>query len=80
VRWIRVVLAVAARPTLWVTTLRQAVRLARPRWWSRPPFLPLPDPAYARFRLATQYGRGDHAPVPADVINYLSWCKDERVR
>jgi hypothetical protein len=45
-----------------------------------PPFLPLPDAAYSRFRLVTQYGGdGDHAPVPADVLNYLTWCRRERV-
>jgi hypothetical protein len=74
--WLRVVAAVAGRPALWPTALRQARRLARPRWWGRPPFLPLPDPAYVRFRIVTQYGGdGDRAPVPADVLNYLSWCK-----
>jgi hypothetical protein len=81
VTWLRVVAAVLRRPVLWPTALRQARRLARPAWWSRPPFLPLPDAAYSRFRLVTQYGGvGDHAPLPADVLNYLSWCRQERVR
>ena len=45
-----------------------------PQWWQRPPFLPLPDPAYVRFRLETQYG--DAAPVdPDDLIAYLEWCR-----
>ncbi len=74
--WARVVLGVAGRPSLWGTAARQAHSLARPRWWRRPPFLPLPDAAYVRFRVVTQYGgTGDRAPVPADVLNYLSWCK-----
>lgn len=70
-----VVLAVARRPRLWGTALRQAGRLARYGWWRRPPFLPLPPPAYARFRLETQYGDPDHRPDPDDVLRYLAWCK-----
>jgi hypothetical protein len=78
--WLRVVVAVVGRPMLWPTALRQVRRLARPGWWSQPPFLPLPDVDYARFRLVTQYGGdGDHAPVPVDVLNYLSWCRQERI-
>jgi hypothetical protein len=77
VSWLRIVGAVVGRPGLWVTAVRQVRRLARPRWWRRPPFLPLPDAAYVRFRLITQYGgTGDRAPVPADVLNYLSWCRE----
>jgi hypothetical protein len=77
VSWARVVVAVAGRPGLWLTAARQVRRLARPRWWRRPPVLPQPDPAYVRIRHVTQYGgAGDRAPVPADVLNYLSWCRD----
>jgi hypothetical protein len=69
------VAAVAARPGLWPTALREARRLAPAGWWRRPPFLPLPDRAYLRFRLETQYGSADHRPVPADVVSYLEWCR-----
>ncbi|HZP29416.1 MAG TPA: hypothetical protein VFC99_10725 [Acidimicrobiia bacterium] len=50
-----------AHPELWPTALRQAARLAPAGWWRRPPFLPLPDREYLRFRLETQYG----SPTPA---------------
>ncbi len=53
------------------------LRLARPGWWRRPPFVPLPDPDYLRFRLETQYG-SDRDPVPGDVITYLHWCRGFR--
>ena len=43
---------------LWATALRQGVRMCPPGWWRRPPFLPLPDREYLRFRLETQYGSG----------------------
>lgn len=65
------------RPSLWGVALVQMLRLAAPGWWRRPPFLPLPDPAYLRFRLETQYG-SDHEPEPADVVTYLHWCREFR--
>lgn len=68
-------LAVAGRPRLWSTAWRQARRTARPGWWRRAPFLPVPGGEYLRFRTVTQYGDPDHPPVPADVLNYLTWCK-----
>jgi len=70
--------AVARRPDLWPVAVTQAARLARPRWWAHPPFLPLPDPEYVRFRLETQYGAaaaGDGF-APRDVVAYLEWCRD----
>lgn len=73
--WVRAGLALLGRPSLWPTALAQALRLARPRWWRRPPFLPLPDPDYLRFRFRTAYGsEGD--PEPEDVIAYLRWCRE----
>ena len=72
--WMRAGAALASEPGLWRTALAQAGRLARPGWWRRAPFLPVPDSAYVRFRLDTQYGsRGE--PVPEDLITYLRWCK-----
>ncbi|MFA5883869.1 MAG: hypothetical protein WDA60_08465 [Acidimicrobiia bacterium] len=67
--------AVVARPRLWPTAVRQAGRLARRRWWRRPPFLPLPDPDYLAFRMETQYGTGGHTPEAADLVVYLEWCR-----
>jgi hypothetical protein len=53
--------------------IAQSGRLARARWWRRPPFLPLPDPGYLEFRLRTQYGDAGVAS-PEDVVTYLEWC------
>jgi hypothetical protein len=80
-RWaLTAVRAVLAHPTLWSTGIRQVRILARPGWWRRPPFLPVPDPSYLRFRLETAYGgAGDHPPEPADVVAYLRWLRHERV-
>ena len=69
-------LAVAARPALWRTAVRQMRRTAAPGWWRRRPFLPIPSGEYLRFRLVTQYGDAGHAWEPADVVNYLRWCRE----
>jgi hypothetical protein len=74
-RWlVRTLLVVLARPRLWGIAIRQSLRLARPGWWRRPPFLPVPDAAYLRFRLLTMYG-SDQEPDPADIVPYLEWCR-----
>jgi hypothetical protein len=75
----RSVAAVARRPSLWGTALRQVAVLAEPGWWRRRPYLPLPAPEYLRFRLQTAYGGdGERAPEPADVVTYLRWCRSAR--
>lgn len=73
--------AVVRRPDLWATAVRQLRVLAAPGWWRRPPFLPVPDRDYLRFRLVTAYG-GDGSAVDAsahgvgaDAIAYLEWCR-----
>jgi hypothetical protein len=59
-----------------VAVLRhQIARLAPRQWWRRPPFLPLPDPNYLRFRLITAYGGEGADPQPGDLITYLHWCR-----
>jgi hypothetical protein len=71
----RAVLAVATRPALWRTAVRQLRMLAVPGWCRRAPWLPLPDEGYLRFRLQTMYGDPDHGLEPADLVTYLRWCR-----
>ena len=73
--WLRAGVGVLVRPGLWPVAVTQALRLARPGWWRRRPFLPLPDPDYVRFRLQTAYGP-DGEPSADDVVSYLRWCRD----
>jgi hypothetical protein len=73
--WVRIGVAIAARPELWPTAWRQVRRLAAPGWWRRAPFLPVPSGAYLRFRVVTQYGETQRVPSPGDVLNYLAWCR-----
>ncbi len=79
----RVAVAVARRPWLWRTALRQWVRLVPRRWWTRRPWLPVPTADYIEFRLVTQYGGkpgSGRPPVePRDVVNYLEWCRREHL-
>lgn len=72
---IRALAAVARRPTLWPTAIRQARRTAAPGWWRRKPFLPVPGGDYLRFRLLTQYGDADAHPQARDLVAYLEWCQ-----
>ena len=79
VRWFQISLAIAIRPRLWWTAVRQALRIARPGWWRHTPFLPVPDAEYLRFRLETGYGEVI-VPPAADLVSYLEWCADARHR
>ncbi|MEQ8716031.1 MAG: hypothetical protein RIE08_00320 [Acidimicrobiales bacterium] len=74
------VAAIATRRDLWVTALAVGWRLRRRRWWIRFPFLPVPDSGYLRLRALTAYGDPDAPPVPADVIAWLEWCRDDASR
>jgi hypothetical protein len=77
--FVRAVAAVLRHPTLWWTGARQALVLAAPGWWRRPPFLPLPSAEYLRFRLETAYGGSGDRPIePADLVAYLRWCRAQR--
>jgi hypothetical protein len=67
---------VIVRPGLWPTAVGQVLRLARPAWWRRAPWLPLPDGGYVRYRLRTAYGSaGLAAADPGDLAAYLRWCR-----
>jgi hypothetical protein len=83
-----VIVAVAAslarRPRLLPVALSVAWSLRTPRWWARPPFLPVPPAGYARFRIQTMYGgdgrlRGADAPqVALQLVGWLDWVRRER--
>jgi hypothetical protein len=68
------VLAVARRPDLWLTAVREARLLAAPGWWRRWPPRPLPDEDYLHWRLQTAYGSEGEVPAE-DLVAYLEWCR-----
>jgi len=77
---ITIVKAVGPRPALWPTLVRQARRFVAPGWWRRAPFLPVPDAAMLAFRSTTQYGDPSRDIEPDDLVVWLEWCRQERVR
>jgi hypothetical protein len=72
--WFHCIGAVLVRPRLWFTASRQVLRAVPDHWWSRAPYVPVPDRAYLRFRLETAYGARPE-PAVADVLRYLEWCR-----
>jgi len=71
--------AVVMRPRLWGEALRSIPALARRRWWRTPPYLPLPDPEYLSWRIATAYGSSSAPMVVEDVVAYLEWRRRQRL-
>jgi len=45
-------------------------------WWRRPPFLPLPDRTYLRWRMHTAYADENAVPPPEDVIRFARWRRE----
>jgi hypothetical protein len=74
-RWLPAVRAVLRRPALWPTAARVYVAHVPDRWWVRRPFVPVPDRAWLRFRLQTQYGDAEAVPAPADLVTWLEWSR-----
>jgi len=63
-------------PRLALDLLKAAWAFRRRHWWRRPPFLPLPDSEYLRWRMYTAYA--DEAAVPPvdDVIRFARWRRE----
>jgi hypothetical protein len=72
VTW-RAAVAVAKRPRVWGEALRTLMALSRDGWWRKPPFLPIPNRAYLRWRIATAYGDPKASMDPDDLVAYLRW-------
>ena len=78
--WSALVLRLAARavvnPRLAVDLIRTAWAFRRRRWWAMPPFLPLPDRTYLRWRMYTAYASEDAVPPLEDVIGFARWRRE----
>lgn len=73
-----IAMALAKKPQLIPTALRQAVSLAPRRWWASGSRLPIPPADYMAFRNTTLSGNADELPTARDVIVYLEWCRSMR--
>lgn len=63
-------------PRLALDLLRTAWAFRRRRWWSQPPYLPLPDRTYLRWRMYTAYGNEDAVPPVEDVVRFARWRRE----
>jgi hypothetical protein len=54
-------------------------RMRAAHWWRRAPFLPLPDRAYWRFRLATATGSPTGSPSAREMVEFAKWSALQRV-
>lgn len=61
------------RPRLALDLLATAWAFRRRHWFRIPPFLPLPDRTYLRWRMYTAYGDEGAVPPAEDVIRFARW-------
>ena len=66
----------AVNPRLALDLVRTAWAFRRRRWWTRAPFLPLPDREYLRWRMYTAYGDENAVPPLRDVIGFARWRRE----
>ena len=71
--------ALLRHPGLWPEAVRSMFALAPRRWWTRPPFLPLPDRQYLQWRIGTAYGTTEADLTGEDLVGYLRWRRSRRV-
>ncbi len=75
--WLRLAvtltLRAAFRPRLALDLLSVVWAFRARRWFTSPPFLPLPPREYIRWRMETAYGDPDAVPPADDVIRFARW-------
>lgn len=78
--WLGLVLRLSARaivsPRLAVDLVRTAWAFRRRGWWRTPPFLPVPDGTYLRWRMYTAYADEDAIPPAEDVVRFARWRRE----
>lgn len=62
------------RPALIPHLLGAAWAFRARRWYRRPPFLPLPPPAYVRWRMETAYGDPEAVPSDDELARFVRWA------
>jgi hypothetical protein len=78
--WLSLTLRLAGRallrPRLAADLLRAAWAFRRRGWYRRPPFLPLPDAEYLRWRMYTAYADEGAVPPADDVVRFARWRRE----
>lgn len=70
---VRLSLRAAVNPRVAGDLVALAWSMRRLRWYSAPPFLPLPPREYLRWRMHTAYGDEDAVPPLRDVLRFARW-------
>jgi len=60
-------------PRLGLDLLRTAWAFRSRRWWTRAPYLPVPDRIYLRWRMYTAYADEEAVPPLEDVVRFARW-------
>ncbi len=66
------------QPSLGIDLLRVAWRFRARGWYTRFPFVPIPDRTYVRWRMYTAYGDYDAVPAAQDVERYARWAASDQ--
>lgn len=69
----KLALRALVNPRLAVDLLRTGWAFRRRDWWRQPPFLPLPDRTYLRWRMYAAYADEDAVPPLEDVVRFARW-------
>jgi hypothetical protein len=72
----RLVGRAVVNPRLALDLLRTAWAFRRRDWWRQPPFLPLPDRTYLRWRMYTAYADENAVPPADDVVRFARWRRE----
>ena len=73
---LRLTARAAVNPRLALDLLKTALAFRRLRWWAHPPFLPLPDRTYLRWRMYTAYADERAVPPVEDVVRFARWRRE----
>jgi hypothetical protein len=78
--WTSLVLGLTWRgilnPRLGLDLLKALWAFRARQWWSRAPFLPVPDKAYLQWRMHTAYADEHAVPPMEDVIRFARWRRE----
>jgi hypothetical protein len=70
---LRLTLRAALNPLLALDLVTAVWAFRRRGWARRPPFLPVPDAGYLRWRMYTAYGDEGAVPPLEDVLRFVRW-------
>ena len=78
--WLRLTARLTGRaivnPRLALDLLHTGWAFRRREWWRKPPFLPLPDRTYLRWRMYTAYADENAVPPVEDVVRFARWRRE----